>query len=63
MDASGCDVGGDQCRYLALLKIGQCTLALALALVTVHRCGLNVLTRESLYEPVGAALGADENKV
>ena len=63
MDAAGCDVGCDQRRYLAFLEIGQCALALALALVAVHRCGLNVLTCEALDEPVGAALGADENEV
>jgi hypothetical protein len=48
VDASGCDVGCDQRRYLALLEVGQCALALTLALVAVHRCGLNVLAGEPL---------------
>ena len=53
----------DQCRDLAILEIGQCALALALALVAVHRCGPNVFAGKPLDDSVGAALGADEDEV
>ena len=46
----------------AALEAGQGPLALALALVAVHRDRLDVATAQPLDQPVGAALGADEDE-
>ena len=62
VDAAGGDVGGDQDVDVPGLEAGQGLLALALGLVAVHRDGLDALVREALDQPVGAALGADEDE-
>ncbi len=62
VDAAGGDVGGDQGVDLAPLEAGQRSFALALALVAVHRDGIELAAAQSLDQPVGAALGADEDE-
>ena len=62
VDAAGGDVGRDQRHHLASLEAGQRPLALALALVAVHRDRLDIAPAQALDEPVGAALGADEDE-
>ena len=62
VDAAGGDVGRDQGVDLAGVEPGERPFALALALVAVHRQGLEPVAAEPLGEPVGAALGADEDQ-
>ena len=62
VDAAGGDVGRDQHGHLAALEAGEGLLALRLRLVAVHGDGLDVAGAELLDEPVGAALGADEDE-
>ena len=47
---------------IAALEAGERLLALALGLVAVHGKGLDALLTELLDEPVGAALGPDEDE-
>ncbi len=62
VDAAGGHIGGYQGVDVEGLEVGQCALALALALVSVHRHGRDALTLELLDELVGAVLGAHEHE-
>ena len=62
VDAAGGDVGGDQRVDVAALEAGQRPFALALALVAVHRDRRRLAAAQPLDQPVGAALGADEDQ-
>ena len=62
VDAARGDVGGDERVDAAGLELRERLLALALALVAVHRERRVALVAQALDEPVGAALGADEDE-
>ena len=62
VDAAGGHVGGDQHFDVTALEAGEGAFALALALVAVHRDGLEFAAAQALDQPVGAALGADEDQ-
>src|SRR6185437_10546078 len=62
VDAAGGDVGRDQRHHFTALEAGERRLTLALAFVAVHRDRLDVLAAQSFDQPVGAALGADEDE-
>src|SRR4051812_21973623 len=62
IEAAGSDVGGHEHRAASVLEAGEGALALALALVAVHRRGGDVARLQALHETVSAALGADEHE-
>src|SRR5919108_3145464 len=62
VDSARGDVGGDQSVVVASLEVGERAAALVLVLVAVHRDRADLLAAEPLDEPVGAALGADEDE-
>src|SRR5262249_28868626 len=62
VDPAGGDVGGDQRAHFAALEAGKRSLALALALVAVHRDGLYFATAQSFDEAIGAPLSANEDQ-
>src|SRR3954466_7649346 len=62
VDAARGDVGGDERVHPAGLEARERALALALGFAAVHGAGLDPRAAEPLHEPVGAALGADEDE-
>jgi hypothetical protein len=62
VDSARGDVGGDQGVVVAALEAGEGALALALRLVAVHGDGADLVGSELPHQPVGAALGADEDQ-
>jgi hypothetical protein len=62
VDSAGGHVGRDQGVDFAGLETGERPLTLALALVTMHRRGVELAAAEALDEPIGAAAGADEDE-
>ena len=62
VDAAGGDVGRDERVDVPALERGERALALVLGLVAVQRQRLDAARAEALDEPVGAALGADEDE-
>ena len=62
VDAAGGDVGRDERVAVAALEAGEGAAALVLVLVAVHRQARDLVAAELLHQPVGAALGADEDQ-
>ena len=62
VDAAGGDVGRDQHVDVPALERGERALALVLRLVAVDRHRVDAAGLQALDEPVGAALGADEDE-